>query len=173
MVAWSMLAVEMLNMDMKVLVADAQRYSPKKVESWDDFPRVSPSGGCAEEGVWQDCSFCERSLSNDPWQLRPARSFVVGLSENRYPTHGNLNEEMLLEFRHQILRYPMFRPRQSQRSLRLEVMNANLLLFKTVVALDSWGKVAIPLIERNPFAALIFCGCPAARRSNESNDARL
>lgn len=73
--AWSMLAVEMLHMDMKVLVA---------------------------EGVWQDCSFCERSLSN--------------------------------------------------------VMNANLLLFKTVVALDSWGKVALPLMERNPFAAFIFCG---------------
>lgn len=70
-----MLAVEMLHMDMKVLVA---------------------------EGVWQDCSFCERSLSN--------------------------------------------------------VMNANLLLFKTVVAIDSWGRVAVPLIERNPFAAFIFCG---------------
>lgn len=75
MAAWSMLAVEMLHMDMKVLVA---------------------------EGVWQDCSFCERSLSN--------------------------------------------------------VMNANLLLFKTVVAIDSWGRVAVPLIERNPFAAFIFCG---------------
>lgn len=75
MTAWSMLAVEMLHMDMKVLVA---------------------------EGAWRDCSFCERSLSN--------------------------------------------------------VMNANLLLFKTVVAIDSWGKVAVPLIERNPFAALIFCG---------------
>lgn len=69
-----MLAVEMLHMDMKVLVA---------------------------EGVWQDCSFCERSLSN--------------------------------------------------------VMNANLLLFKTVVAIDSWGRVAVPLIERNPLAAFIFC----------------
>lgn len=41
-------------------------------------------------------------------------------------------------------------------------MNANLLLFKTVVAIDSWGRVAVPLIERNPLAAFIFCGCPAA-----------
>lgn len=40
-------------------------------------------------------------------------------------------------------------------------MNANLLLFKTVVALDSWGLVAIPLIEYNPIAAVIFCGCSA------------
>jgi len=75
MVAWSMLAVEMLRLDMEVLKA---------------------------EGVWQDCSFCQQALSN--------------------------------------------------------VMNANLLLFKTVVALDSWGLVAVPLIQYNPIAAVIFCG---------------
>jgi len=40
-----------------------------------------------------------------------------------------------------------------------KVMNANLLLFKTVVALDSWGLVAVPLIQYNPIAAVIFCGC--------------
>lgn len=39
-----------------------------------------------------------------------------------------------------------------------KVMDANLLLFKTVVALDSWGKVALPVIQHTPSAAIIFCG---------------
>eukprot|EP00438_Fugacium_kawagutii_P020402 Skav222028 [mRNA] locus=scaffold2914:240722:241775:+ [translate_table: standard] len=89
MVAWSMLAVEMLRMDLEDLVAD-----PGLDQLW------------WQEGAWEDGSFSERSLSN--------------------------------------------------------VMNANLLIFTTVVALDSWGRVAVPLIQRNPFAALIFCGCPPA-----------
>lgn len=38
------------------------------------------------------------------------------------------------------------------------VMDANLLLFKTLVALDSWGKVALPVIQHTPSAAIIFCG---------------
>eukprot|EP00438_Fugacium_kawagutii_P030368 Skav223251 [mRNA] locus=scaffold2231:551146:554915:- [translate_table: standard] len=39
------------------------------------------------------------------------------------------------------------------------VLNANLLIFKTVVAGDSWGDVAVPLIERDPWIATgIFVG---------------
>ena len=45
-----------------------------------------------------------------------------------------------------------------KRSLQ-SVMSANLLLFKTVVAGDSWGKVAVPLIEAHPWTATpIFIG---------------
>eukprot|EP00931_Biecheleriopsis_adriatica_P017919 TRINITY_DN12698_c0_g1_i1.p1 TRINITY_DN12698_c0_g1~~TRINITY_DN12698_c0_g1_i1.p1 ORF type:complete len:621 (-),score=137.48 TRINITY_DN12698_c0_g1_i1:15-1877(-) len=44
-----------------------------------------------------------------------------------------------------------------QRSMS-SVMRANLLLFQTIVAGDSWGLVAIPIIERYPLAAIIFCG---------------
>lgn len=39
------------------------------------------------------------------------------------------------------------------------VLNANLLIFKTVVAGDSWGDVAVPLIEHHPWLATgIFVG---------------
>jgi len=39
------------------------------------------------------------------------------------------------------------------------VLNANLLIFKTVVAGDSWGDVAVPLIEHDPWVATgIFVG---------------
>jgi len=38
------------------------------------------------------------------------------------------------------------------------VMNANLLLFKTVVAGDSWGLIAIPVIQDHPATAIIFVG---------------
>lgn len=38
------------------------------------------------------------------------------------------------------------------------VMRANLLLFKTVIAGDSWGQVAVPVIEYSPATAIIFCG---------------
>ncbi|CAK9060751.1 unnamed protein product [Durusdinium trenchii] len=38
------------------------------------------------------------------------------------------------------------------------VMHANLLLFKTVIAGDSWGLIAVPVIERYPATALIFMG---------------
>ena len=39
------------------------------------------------------------------------------------------------------------------------VLNANLLIFKTVVAGDSWGDVAVPLIEADPWmATVIFIG---------------
>eukprot|EP00438_Fugacium_kawagutii_P012977 Skav230928 [mRNA] locus=scaffold2774:25253:33354:- [translate_table: standard] len=37
-------------------------------------------------------------------------------------------------------------------------MNANLLLFKTVVAGDSWGQIAIPVIEHSPGTVFIFMG---------------
>ena len=37
-------------------------------------------------------------------------------------------------------------------------MRANLLLFKTVIAGDSWGEIAVPVIEANPATAIIFCG---------------
>jgi len=39
-----------------------------------------------------------------------------------------------------------------------KVMRANLLLFKTVIAGDSWGQVAVPVIEYSPTTAIIFCG---------------
>ncbi|CAJ1365681.1 unnamed protein product [Effrenium voratum] len=39
-----------------------------------------------------------------------------------------------------------------------EVMDANLLLFQTVVAGDSWGKVAVPVIRSSPATAVIFVG---------------
>lgn len=38
------------------------------------------------------------------------------------------------------------------------VMSANLLLFKTVIAGDGWGDVAVPIIEHSPWTALIFVG---------------
>lgn len=38
------------------------------------------------------------------------------------------------------------------------VMDANLLLFKTVIAGDSWGLLAVPVIEEYPLAAVIFMG---------------
>ncbi|CAK8991513.1 Calcium-dependent protein kinase 1, partial [Durusdinium trenchii] len=38
------------------------------------------------------------------------------------------------------------------------VMVANLLLFKTVIAGDSWGEIAVPVIEQYPATALIFMG---------------
>eukprot|EP00435_Cladocopium_sp_Y103_P053485 s330_g17.t1 len=37
------------------------------------------------------------------------------------------------------------------------VMRANFLLFKTVIAGDSWGKIAVPVIEYYPATAFIFC----------------
>ena len=37
-------------------------------------------------------------------------------------------------------------------------MRANLLLFKTVIAGDSWGDIAVPVIESNPHTAFIFMG---------------
>ena len=45
------------------------------------------------------------------------------------------------------------------RSSLHSVLNANLLIFKTVVAGDSWGDVAVPLIEHHPWVATgIFVG---------------
>ena len=38
------------------------------------------------------------------------------------------------------------------------VMDANLLLFKTVIAGDSWGEIAVPVIEQYPATAVIFMG---------------
>ena len=38
------------------------------------------------------------------------------------------------------------------------VIEANLLLFKTVIAGDSWGEVAVPVIQRNPETAVLFVG---------------
>ncbi|CAE7574112.1 CACNA1B [Symbiodinium natans] len=38
------------------------------------------------------------------------------------------------------------------------VMMANLLLFKTVIAGDSWGLIAVPVIEAHPATAIIFVG---------------
>eukprot|EP00434_Breviolum_minutum_P011263 symbB.v1.2.009937.t1/scaffold640.1/size177612/20 len=38
------------------------------------------------------------------------------------------------------------------------VMHANLLLFKTVIAGDSWGLIAVPVIQQHPATAVIFMG---------------
>ena len=38
------------------------------------------------------------------------------------------------------------------------VMEANLLLFRTVIAGDSWGDFAVPVIEAFPATSLIFVG---------------
>ncbi|CAE7292238.1 TPC1 [Symbiodinium natans] len=38
------------------------------------------------------------------------------------------------------------------------VMHANLMLFKTVIAGDSWGLIAVPMIEKHPETAIIFVG---------------
>ena len=38
------------------------------------------------------------------------------------------------------------------------VMDANLLLFKTVIAGDSWGHLAVPVIRAHPYTALLFVG---------------
>lgn len=38
------------------------------------------------------------------------------------------------------------------------VMDANLLLFKTVIAGDSWGLIAVPVIQQHPLTAVIFMG---------------
>ncbi|CAK9009860.1 unnamed protein product [Durusdinium trenchii] len=38
------------------------------------------------------------------------------------------------------------------------VMEANLLLFKTVIAGDSWGLIAVPVIQEFPATAILFCG---------------
>eukprot|EP00438_Fugacium_kawagutii_P018070 Skav221815 [mRNA] locus=scaffold2435:201246:226737:- [translate_table: standard] len=38
------------------------------------------------------------------------------------------------------------------------VMRANLLLFKTVIAGDSWGEIAVPVIEQFPLTAIVFMG---------------
>lgn len=38
------------------------------------------------------------------------------------------------------------------------VMDSNLLLFQTVIAGDSWGDIAVPVIEYSPGTAIIFVG---------------
>ncbi|CAJ1339801.1 unnamed protein product [Effrenium voratum] len=38
------------------------------------------------------------------------------------------------------------------------IMDANLLLFKTVIAGDSWGQIAVPVIQHYPATGLIFVG---------------
>lgn len=44
-----------------------------------------------------------------------------------------------------------------QRSMT-SVMEANLLLFQTVIAGDGWGEIAVPLIQAYPGSAIIFMG---------------
>ncbi|CAE7020912.1 Scn11a, partial [Symbiodinium sp. KB8] len=38
------------------------------------------------------------------------------------------------------------------------VMRANVLLFKTVIAGDSWGQISVPMMEEHPLTAIIFMG---------------
>ena len=37
-------------------------------------------------------------------------------------------------------------------------MDANLLLFKTVIAGDSWGQIAVPVMREHPATGVIFVG---------------
>lgn len=68
---------------------------------------------------------------------------------------------MVVEFVH-----PLVEQMQTERLLNCEecvrhtssIMEANLLLFKTVIAGDSWGKIAVPVIQYSPATAIIFCG---------------
>eukprot|EP00434_Breviolum_minutum_P004156 symbB.v1.2.003663.t2/scaffold175.1/size369221/19 len=46
---------------------------------------------------------------------------------------------------------------QCQRAMS-SVMDANLLLFKTVIAGDSWGEIAVPVIQEHPWTSVIFVG---------------
>ena len=43
-------------------------------------------------------------------------------------------------------------------NFRPQLFEANLLLFKTVVAGDSWGQIAVPVIQENPGTLVIFIG---------------
>ena len=42
------------------------------------------------------------------------------------------------------------------KNIEPQVMDANLLLFKTVIAGDSWGEIAVPVIQEHPATAIIF-----------------
>jgi len=38
------------------------------------------------------------------------------------------------------------------------VMRTNLTFFQTIIAGDSWGRIAVPMIEAYPLSSVIFCG---------------
>ena len=70
---------------------------------------------------------------------------------------------LLVEFVHPIIEQLYekgvdFEGCQDCRKAAASVMRANLLLFKTVIAGDSWGQIAVPVIEQYPATAIIFCG---------------
>ncbi|CAE8593115.1 unnamed protein product [Polarella glacialis] len=44
------------------------------------------------------------------------------------------------------------------RSALTSVMRANLTMFQTIIAGDSWGDLAVPVIEAHPWTAIIFIG---------------
>ncbi|CAE8732551.1 unnamed protein product [Polarella glacialis] len=44
------------------------------------------------------------------------------------------------------------------RSSLTSVMRANLMMFQTIIAGDSWGQLAVPVIEAHPWTAIIFIG---------------
>ncbi|CAE8677715.1 unnamed protein product [Polarella glacialis] len=44
------------------------------------------------------------------------------------------------------------------RSALTSVMRANLTMFQTIIAGDSWGELAVPVIEAHPWTAIIFIG---------------
>eukprot|EP00438_Fugacium_kawagutii_P001782 Skav235961 [mRNA] locus=scaffold592:76384:84416:- [translate_table: standard] len=56
--------------------------------------------------------------------------------------------------------------RELHKLATMMVMDAELLLFKTVIAGDSWGEIAVPVIEQYPATAFIFMG------SQEKNEER-
>ena len=64
----------------------------------------------------------------------------------------NIFRDGCAELRGSLRRSRSQKPRASER------VEANLLLFKTVVAGDSWGEIAVPVIQKNPATLFIFVG---------------
>ncbi|CAE7662043.1 TPC1 [Symbiodinium sp. CCMP2592] len=65
---------------------------------------------------------------------------------------------LMVEIVHPIIRDMTFEQCDDCSTAVASVMRANLLLFKTVIAGDSWGDIAVPVIESNPYTAFIFMG---------------
>ena len=65
---------------------------------------------------------------------------------------------LLVEIVHPILQQAAFEQCEGCKTAVESVMKANLLLFKTVIAGDSWGDIAVPVILDHPHTAFIFVG---------------
>ena len=65
---------------------------------------------------------------------------------------------LMVELVHPIVQDMSFEGCDSCKTAVSSVMQANLLLFKTVIAGDSWGDIAVPVILTRPDTAFIFVG---------------